>query len=73
MTAACDAVNLNGPKIEILVETSLGDKRPPGPDQRKWCLGIAVDTDSGKFYWAQKSSEVGYVSFGDIFFQRRVQ
>jgi hypothetical protein len=28
--------------------------RRPGSDQRKWCVGIAVDTDGGKFYWTQK-------------------
>lgn len=45
--------NLDGSDIETLVDTSLGDSRP-GPDQRKWCVGIAVDTDGGKFYWTQK-------------------
>ena len=45
--------NLNGSEIETLVDTSLGDSRP-GSDQRKWCVGIAVDTDGGKFYWTQK-------------------
>ena len=45
--------NLDGSEIETLVDTSLGDSRP-GSDQRKWCVGIAVDTDGGKFYWTQK-------------------
>src|SRR5499427_9565588 len=45
--------NLNGSEIETLVDTSLGDPRP-GSDQRKWCVGIAVDSDGGKFYWTQK-------------------
>ena len=45
--------NLDGSEIETLVDTSLGDSRP-GPDPRKWCVGIAVDTDGGKFYWTQK-------------------
>ena len=45
--------NLDGSEIESLVDTSQGDSRP-GPDQRKWCVGIAVDTDGGKFYWTQK-------------------
>jgi DNA-binding beta-propeller fold protein YncE len=47
--------NLAGSEIETLVDTSLGDSRP-GSDQRKWCVGIAVDTDGGKFYWTQKGS-----------------
>ena len=45
--------NLDGSEMETLVDTSLGDSRP-GSDQRKWCVGIAVDTDGGKFYWTQK-------------------
>ena len=45
--------NLDGTEIQTLVDTSLGDSRP-GSDQRKWCVGIAVDPDGGKFYWTQK-------------------
>ena len=45
--------NLDGSEIETLVDTSLGDSRP-GPDQRKWCVGVAVDAVEGKFYWTQK-------------------
>ena len=45
--------NLDGSEIETLVDTSLGDSRP-GSDPRKWCIGIAVDTEGGKFYWTQK-------------------
>lgn len=45
--------NLDGSEIETLVDTSLGDSRP-GRDQKKWCVGMAVDADSGKFYWTQK-------------------
>jgi hypothetical protein len=45
--------NLDGSEIETLVDTSPGDSRP-GSDPRKWCVGIAVDTDGGKFYWTQK-------------------
>src|SRR5271169_4675264 len=45
--------NLDGSKIETLVDTSHGDPRP-GLDARKWCVGIAVDIEGGKFYWTQK-------------------
>ena len=45
--------NLNGSNIETLVDTSHGDPRP-GPDAKKWCVGIAVDVEGGKFYWTQK-------------------
>src|SRR5271170_5496779 len=48
--------NLDGSNIETLVDTSEGDARP-GPNARKWCVGIAVDTAGGKFYWTQKGAE----------------
>ena len=48
--------NLDGSKIETLVDTSQGDPRP-GPDATKWCVGIALDLDGGKFYWTQKGSD----------------
>jgi DNA-binding beta-propeller fold protein YncE len=49
-------VNLDGSKVETLVDTSGGDSRP-GPDARKWCVGIAVDASAGKLYWTQKGGE----------------
>ena len=45
--------NLDGSKIETLVDSSGGDARP-GPDQTKWCVGITVDPKRGKIYWTQK-------------------
>ena len=45
--------NLDGSKIETLVDSSGGDARP-GPDQTKWCVGITVDSERGKIYWTQK-------------------
>jgi Low-density lipoprotein receptor repeat class B len=48
--------NLDGSNIETLVDTSNGDARP-GTDQKKWCVGIAVDTDRGQFYWTQKGPD----------------
>jgi hypothetical protein len=33
-----------------------GDARP-GPDARKWCVGIALDPVEGKFYWTQKGGD----------------
>src|SRR5262245_11024030 len=44
--------NLDGTEIETLVDTSDGDARP-GRDQTKWCVGIAVDSTRGHFYWTQ--------------------
>jgi DNA-binding beta-propeller fold protein YncE len=48
--------NLDGSKIETLVDTSQGDPRP-GPDATKWCVGIAVDVEGGKLYWTQKGPD----------------
>ena len=48
--------NLDGTKLETLVDTSKGDPRP-GPDQTKWCVGIALDTDQGHIYWTQKGGD----------------
>src|ERR1700693_693078 len=48
--------NLDGLKIETLVDTSQGDPRP-GPDQTKWPVGIALDVEGGKFYWTQKGGD----------------
>ena len=48
--------SLDGSNIETLVDTSEGDPRP-GPDQTKWCVGIAVDPAGGKIYWSQKGGD----------------
>src|SRR5579862_5168893 len=48
--------NLDGSKIETLVDTSQGTARP-GPDATKWCVGIALDVQGGKFYWTQKGPD----------------
>ena len=50
--------NLDGSQMETLVDTSDGDPRP-GPDARKWCVGIAVHADAGKIYWTQKGPDKG--------------
>lgn len=48
--------NLDGSKIETLVDTSEGDARP-GRDARKWCVGISVDAERGQIYWTQKGPD----------------
>jgi DNA-binding beta-propeller fold protein YncE len=50
--------NLDGSNIETLVDSSGGNARP-GKDQTKWCVGIAVDPEGGKFYWTQKGPDKG--------------
>lgn len=43
----------DGSDHEIIVQT--GDGTTNGlEDQRKWCVGIAIDPSAGKFYWTQK-------------------
>ena len=46
-------VNLDGSRLETLVDTSQGGARP-GEDPKKWCVGIALDLSGGKMYWTQK-------------------
>jgi hypothetical protein len=48
--------NLDGSKIETLIDTSRGDPSP-GADPAKWCVGIAIDAVAGKLYWSQKGGD----------------
>jgi sugar lactone lactonase YvrE len=48
--------NLDGSKLETLIDTSHGDPRP-GTDQTKWCVGIALDVERGQLYWTQKGND----------------
>jgi DNA-binding beta-propeller fold protein YncE len=48
--------NIDSSNIETLVDTSQGDPRP-GPDARKWCVGVAIDGDRGQVYWTQKGPD----------------
>ncbi len=47
--------NLDGSKIETLVETGQGDA--DRRDATKWCVGIAVDAERGQIYWTQKGPD----------------
>jgi hypothetical protein len=47
--------NLDGSELEVLVTTGTGaDDRG---DAENWCVGIALDTARGHFYWSQKGSD----------------
>jgi DNA-binding beta-propeller fold protein YncE len=48
--------NLDGSKVETLIDSSQGDVRP-GQDATKWCVGIAVDTSRNQVYWTQKGGD----------------
>ena len=47
--------NLDGSKIETLVQNGEGDD--DRRDQMKWCVGITVDADRGQMYWTQKGPD----------------
>jgi len=47
--------NLDGSKVETLVETATGDEARK--DARNWCVGIAVDPVGGWVYWTQKGGD----------------
>lgn len=47
--------NLDGSKVETLVETARGDAARL--DASNWCVGIALDIRGGKMYWTQKGGD----------------
>ncbi|MER6066865.1 3-hydroxyacyl-CoA dehydrogenase [Streptomyces sp. NPDC001792] len=48
---------LDGSNVETLVQTGQGaDDRE---DERRWCVGVAVDPAGGHLYWSQKGSSDG--------------
>jgi sugar lactone lactonase YvrE len=47
--------NLDGSQIETLVVTGTGDTDRKDPS--RWCVGIALDVEGGKFYWSQKGGD----------------
>lgn len=47
--------NFDGSHIETLIETGHGDA--DRRQQWRWCVGITVDPDAGKFYWTQKGAD----------------
>lgn len=49
--------NMDGSGPEVLVST--GDSDEDRRDQRRWCVGVAVDERRGFFYWTQKGPPKG--------------
>src|SRR5262249_5293976 len=47
--------NLDGSRVETLVETGRGDTN--ARDQTRWCVGITIDPKLGKTYWTQKGPD----------------
>ena len=54
--------NLDGSHIETLIQTGFGDVNRK--DQSRWCVGITIDRQTGKFYWTQKGGD--NAGFGKI-------
>lgn len=49
--------NLDGSRVETLVETGRGDV--DRRDQTRWCVGITLDPKRRKIYWTQKGPDNG--------------
>ena len=49
--------NLDGSRVETLVETGRGDVARR--DQTRWCVGVTLDPKRGKIYWTQKGPDNG--------------
>jgi len=49
--------NLDGSRVETLVEAGRGDK--DSRDQTRWCVGITIDPKLRKIYWTQKGPDKG--------------
>jgi sugar lactone lactonase YvrE len=49
--------NLDGSRVETLVETGRGDT--DRRDQTRWCVGITIDPKFDKIYWTQKGPTKG--------------
>lgn len=47
--------NLDGSRIETLVQTGAGDA--DRKDQARWCVGVAIDPARGHIYWTQKGGD----------------
>ena len=47
--------NLDGSRLETLIETGRGDADRSDPT--KWCVGLSIDRKHGKIYWTQKGPD----------------
>lgn len=47
--------NLDGSRIETLIEAGRGDA--DRRDQTKWCVGLTIDPKLGRIYWTQKGPD----------------
>ena len=49
--------NLDGSKLETLIEAGRGDA--DRRDQTRWCVGLTIDPKLNKLYWTQKGPDNG--------------
>src|SRR5260370_31823602 len=49
--------NLDGSKLETLIETGRGDA--DRRDQTRWCVGVTLDPGRQHIYWTQKGPDNG--------------
>ncbi len=47
--------NLDGSKLETLIETGRGEAE--SRDQTRWCVGLTIDPELGHIYWTQKGPD----------------
>ncbi|KAB8218899.1 hypothetical protein BDV33DRAFT_118270 [Aspergillus novoparasiticus] len=46
--------NFDGSEHEVVVETGDFNNHEQKEDETRWCVGVCVDANRGKFYWTQK-------------------
>jgi 3-hydroxyacyl-CoA dehydrogenase len=51
--------NFNGSDLEVLVQAGNWQDEQHKCDPTRWCVGIAVSSSTGKFYWTQKGTSKG--------------
>ncbi|GFP55788.1 hypothetical protein ACSS6W_008806 [Trichoderma asperelloides] len=51
--------NFDGSDLELLIKTGDPENPEDKGDHTKWCVGIAVAPELGKFYWTQKGPSKG--------------
>jgi hypothetical protein len=57
--------NTDGSKSEKLIKTGDWQTQNHKEDKSRWCVGVAISTQTGKLYWSQKGPSKG--SMGRIF------
>ncbi|KAH7018642.1 hypothetical protein B0J12DRAFT_733457 [Macrophomina phaseolina] len=51
--------NLDGSDLETVIETGDPENKEHRADHMRWCVGIAVSPNLGKFFWTQKGASKG--------------